>query len=94
MSGGVAFVWDPERDFHVRCNRNHGLTELEPVEDEEDIALLRGLIQDHLHYTNSDRAADILRRWDETLPQFVKVVSVEYRRIQAQRAAHATTATH
>jgi glutamate synthase domain-containing protein 2/glutamate synthase domain-containing protein 1/glutamate synthase domain-containing protein 3 len=86
MSGGFAYVWDPEGDFHTRCNRNHGLIALEPVADEDE-ALLRGLIQAHRRYTESDRAADILARWHETRGQFVKVVSIEYRRAQAEAAS-------
>ena len=70
MSGGVAYVWDPNKEFQAHCNRNHGLTELEPVTDEIDVAELRDLIQTHQTYTSSDRAADILRRWDETLPAY------------------------
>ena len=81
MSGGEAFVWDPDGDFHLRFNRNHGLTELEQVTEEADISLLRGLIQAHLRHTNSDRAAEILSNWDTALPQFHKVASLEYRRI-------------
>ncbi len=91
MSGGVAYVWDPDQTFHLRCNRNHGLTELEQVVDEHDVSVIRELVQAHLHHTNSDRAADILRRWDETLPQFVKVVSVEYRRVLAAKKQQTAT---
>lgn len=86
MSGGVAFVWDPDGRFHARCNRNHGLTELEHVSDPEDEALLQRLIRNHLHYTHSARASHILADWDRCLPQFIKVVSVEYRRVQAELA--------
>jgi len=87
MSGGVAYVWDPDGDFERRCNRNHGLTLLESVCEPRDVELLRGLIEKHLEYTSSDRAATLLQNWDRTLPQFVKVVSLEYRRAQAELEA-------
>ncbi|HLH79564.1 MAG TPA: glutamate synthase subunit alpha, partial [Chthonomonas sp.] len=90
MSGGEAFVWDPDGSFRLRCNLNHGLTELEPLREERDIALVRELIENHYRYTGSDRAAALLERWEEVLPQFVKVVSLEYRRVLQQRAASAT----
>jgi glutamate synthase (NADPH/NADH) large chain len=36
MSGGVAYVWDPEEDFLQNCNLE--MVELEKVEAEEDVA--------------------------------------------------------
>jgi len=45
-----------------------------------DAKRLRGLIEKHLHYTNSGRARDILDHWDQYLPKFVKVMPVDYRR--------------
>jgi glutamate synthase (NADPH/NADH) large chain len=38
------------------------------------------LISNHFHYTNSNRAKDILDRWSEFRPKFRKVMPVEYRR--------------
>jgi glutamate synthase (NADPH) large chain len=38
------------------------------------------LLSNHLHYTQSGRAARILESWDEYRPKFVKVMPVEYRR--------------
>lgn len=82
MSGGEAFVWDLDGTFAQRLNTNGGLTELEPVKDEEDILRLRGLIEVHVRYTRSRRGIELLENWESVLPQFVKVVSVEYRRAQ------------
>ncbi len=45
-----------------------------------DAQRLKMLIEKHMHYTNSDRARDILDNWDSYLPKFVKVMPVEYRR--------------
>ena len=41
---------------------------------------LRQLISNHLRYTGSNRAKNILDNWDEYRPKFVKVMPVEYRR--------------
>ncbi|RCS23920.1 glutamate synthase large subunit [Phyllobacterium salinisoli] len=38
------------------------------------------LISNHLHYTGSARAKDILDNWEAYRPKFVKVMPVEYRR--------------
>ena len=89
MSGGVAYVWDQDGSFHKRLNDNHGLVLLEKVTETSDIETLKTLIENHQRLTRSDRAATILQRWDETLPLFVKVVSLEYRRVQAAQQAQA-----
>ena len=41
---------------------------------------LRQLVQNHLHYTGSARAAEMLDNWSEVRSKFVKVMPVEYRR--------------
>ena len=89
MSGGVAYVWDPDGQFSSRCNRNTGKTELEAVTNEADIAELKTLIERHVEFTRSDRGATLLQHWETTLPQFVKVVSLEYRKVQEQLQAEA-----
>ncbi|MFZ1814051.1 MAG: glutamate synthase large subunit [Rhizobiaceae bacterium] len=53
----------------VTSNMNH--------HDEER---LYQLISNHMHYTGSTRAKQILENWDEFRPKFVKVMPVEYRR--------------
>ncbi|MCC5648068.1 hypothetical protein LC607_35320, partial [Nostoc sp. CHAB 5824] len=69
--------------FAQRLNTNGGLTELEAVTDAEDILRLRNLIEVHVRYTKSKRGMELLENWERVLPQFKKVVSVEYRRAQA-----------
>ena len=44
-----------------------------------DAQRLHGLIEKHLHYTNSSRAREILDHWNLYLPKFVKVMPVDYR---------------
>ena len=78
MSGGVAYVHDPEGRFLVNCNLD--LVELEKVEAEEDISELRTLIENHLTYTGSDVAASILDNWDTALRQFIKVMPTDFKR--------------
>ena len=84
MSGGIAYVWDPDGDCHTRLNTNYGKTEMEPVTDERDIAELKALIETHLRVTRSDRAAVLLQNWEATLPQFRKIISQEYKRMLAE----------
>jgi glutamate synthase (NADPH) large chain len=80
MSGGEAFVWDEDGTFAQRLNDNGGLIELETVCEECDAERLRGLIEQHVRYTKSARGQELLENWERVLPQFKKVVSLEYQR--------------
>jgi glutamate synthase (NADPH/NADH) large chain len=79
MSGGIAYVWDPNEKLLSNCNL--GMVELDKVETDEDADELRELIELHQNYTGSTLAAGILERWDECLPQFVKVMPTDYKRV-------------
>ena len=83
MSGGIAFVYDPDDDFAIRFNS--GMADLELVTAPEDITTLRGMIEDHLSYTDSVPAQRILNNWQETLPKFKKIMPRDYRRILEER---------
>ena len=86
MSGGVAFVYAPDRDV-LRLNCNLELVELEAVESAEDIAELKELIQKHADYTGSTVATGLLESWEQSLSQFVKVMPRDYKRALAELAA-------
>lgn len=81
MSGGLAYVIDPERLFSRRCNP--GMVDIEQVE-ETDLENLKALIEEHYNYTESTRAKHILDSWDESKEQFVKVIPREYRKVLAK----------
>jgi len=83
MSGGIAYIWDPEDQFLTNCNL--GMVELERVELEADIDELASLIRKHQAYTGSTVAEDLLDRWDQVLPQFVKVMPTDYKRVLLER---------
>jgi glutamate synthase domain-containing protein 3 len=55
------------------------------VEAEEDVAVLRQLMEKHRTFTGSTVAADLLDRWEETLPQFVKVMPNDYKRVLEEK---------
>ncbi len=86
MSGGVAYVWAPDRDAFL-LNLNMGMVEAEEVVEDEDVEELKQLIEMHQNETLSTVAADVLDRWDETLPQFVKVMPTDYKRVLMERKA-------
>ena len=86
MSGGMAFVLDRERSFRERCNLE--MVELESLVDESEIWLVHGMIERHLHHTGSKLAQRVLDNWERMVPQFVKVMPTDYKRVlQARRAA-------
>ena len=94
MSGGIAYVYDPDGEFARRCNL--AMVALEPVlssqEQQErveeaiwhlgetDEFILRDLIEKHFRYTGSFRAREILHDWPNKRRLFVKVFPHEYRR--------------
>ncbi len=82
MSGGIAFVLDREKTFAIRCNKE--MVECEDVVSPADIELLRAMIEKHARYTGSSVAKRILDEWEETLPDFIKVMPVEYKRALAE----------
>ena len=79
MSGGVAYVLDEARTFTSMCNM--GLVDLDPVEEEEDVATLRALIQQHQRHTKSQLAGEILSNFNALLPSFIKVFPRDYKRV-------------
>ena len=83
MSGGVAFVLDEWDEFPSRCNL--GMVELEKVTTGEDNKLLHEMITSHFVYTGSRKAKLVLDAWDTTLPKFVKVMPVDYKRVLEER---------
>jgi len=83
MSGGVAFVLDEQGSFDRLCNKD--MVSLEVVDSEEDLALLRGMVERHLEWTGSKVAERVLENWDELLRRFVKVMPNDLRRVLQER---------
>ncbi|KAI8575052.1 hypothetical protein K450DRAFT_263550 [Umbelopsis ramanniana AG] len=86
MSGGIAYVLDLKGNF--KDNVNMEMVELETINDVAEIAEVRGLIEDHRHYTGSEIADRVLKDFNKYLPKFVKVMPIEYRALlERQRRA-------
>ena len=87
MSGGIAYVWAPDRDaFRLKCNL--GTVELEDVVADEDKGELFDLICSHRDLTGSTVARHVTDNWPEILSQFVKVMPIDYKRVLLERAQH------
>ncbi|WP_428387853.1 glutamate synthase large subunit [Mucisphaera sp.] len=85
MSGGIAYVWDRDGDFLQHCNL--GMVELEKLEEPEDIAEVKHLVNQHLEHTGSTVAARVLADFDKLRPQFIKVMPIDYRKVLIARKA-------
>ena len=79
MSGGVAYVFDPDGSFPARCNC--GMVDLEKVVSDEDDDTIRELLKNHVRFTQSPVAQRLLDRWGLYSQQFVKIMPKDYKRI-------------
>jgi glutamate synthase (ferredoxin) len=84
MSGGVAFVLDESGQFAQNCNKE--MVGLSRLENDADVALVRGLIERHAQLTGSTRAERIMASWEEWRPKFVRVMPNDYRRVLEAQA--------
>ena len=85
MSGGIAYVWDPEARLAPRTNP--GLVELYELDDDDETELLE-LIRSHLQYTGSEVARTIIESWGERRGEFTKVSSPTFLKImESQKTA-------
>jgi len=78
MSGGIAYVYDAERTFADRCNRD--MVDI-VTPDRVELELIRGLIDEHTRRTGSPLGAKLLYQFSDIGDCFVKVVPREYDRM-------------
>ncbi|HTJ93541.1 MAG TPA: glutamate synthase-related protein [Pararobbsia sp.] len=104
MSGGVAYVYDPDGMFRLKANTS--MVTLEPVlpvvEQERvldrsfwhhglsDEQQLRDLIERHFQFTGSTRAKALIENWEASRAAFVKVFPVDYKRALGEMGAKAS----
>ena len=82
MSGGEAFIFDPENNFQRNCNAE--MVDLDPLDD-SDFEKLRKLVRDHFRYTGSNSALSILNDWKNQKGYFVKVMPKDFKRVLTER---------
>ncbi|MDL2229033.1 glutamate synthase large subunit, partial [Treponema sp. OttesenSCG-928-L16] len=76
MSGGTAYIYDPEKRFS-QASINPGLI-LETAGNDEE---LRRIIENHIRYTGSKKAGKILDNWKKESMNFIRIIPGNYRRI-------------
>jgi glutamate synthase (NADPH/NADH) large chain len=83
MSGGIAYVWDPDGEFADRANTD--MVRLTGELEASDEQAIRRLVENHAAHTGSDRARELLDAWELVVDQFVKVMPDAYREAIEER---------
>ncbi|RMA93185.1 glutamate synthase large subunit [Hydrogenothermus marinus] len=77
MTGGVAYVYDPEGEMENNINKSYVFIDEIDNEDKEDI---KELLIKHKAYTNSERASFILDNFDTEIENFVKISPISIKK--------------
>jgi glutamate synthase (NADPH/NADH) large chain len=78
MSGGVAYVYDPQGD--LKDNLNTEMVDIDKFDD-ADLDWLYGMLVRHVDATDSAVAQRILADWVGQVGNFVKVMPRDYKRV-------------
>jgi glutamate synthase domain-containing protein 3 len=83
MSGGIAYLYDPEGRCQQLCNLQ--MINLQKLDDEKEIHEVKALIEEHHQLTGSAIAKRLLDNWyeegEKVIDSFVKVMPIEYARV-------------
>ena len=78
MSGGIAYLYSGDVTFDDK-KFNLEMVELEDL-TEKDLEKVQELLNNHVDYTNSSRANDILKNWKKNSKKFIKVMPTDYKK--------------
>jgi glutamate synthase (NADPH/NADH) large chain len=78
MSGGIAYIYDVHGNFKNQCNQE--MVDLDPMDD-EDVIILKGLLEEHLTTTGSTVAKFVLGDLENQKLSFVKVYPRDYKKV-------------
>ncbi len=78
MSGGIAYVYDPDATFDRKLNLE--MVAIEPLEP-DDGEFLHRTISAHRDHTDSAVAERILASWEVERSRFRKVMPADYKRV-------------
>ena len=82
MSGGVAYVLDMDSSLYQNVNKQMVL--IQKVTSKYDVNELKGMINEHVAYTNSEVGKQILGRFTDYLPRFKKIIPVDYEKMMTR----------
>ncbi len=78
MSGGIAYLYSKTGSFDEK-KFNLEMVELENLQ-ESDLKTVHELLQNHVDYTNSPKATEILKDWKKLNKNFIKVMPTDYKK--------------
>ena len=81
MSGGIAYVLDLDSDLYKKVNKS--MVKIERVSDKYDVQELKGMIKEHVAYTNSEIGKEILDHFKDYLPKFKKIIPEDYEKMMS-----------
>ncbi|TDJ67344.1 MAG: glutamate synthase large subunit [Proteobacteria bacterium] len=79
MSGGIAYVYDPDKVFPALCNKE--MVDLEEIETHDDNDTVLSLLRNHVRATQSTVAQAIVDNWQSRRADFVKVMPKDYKKV-------------
>ncbi|MEO0043971.1 MAG: hypothetical protein RL329_3419 [Bacteroidota bacterium] len=82
MSGGIAYIFDPNRSFKQNCNTE--MIDFDPLEA-ADLEIVRTMLRDHFRHTASKKALNVLENWDTQVANWVKVMPRDYKAVLLKR---------
>ncbi len=88
MSGGIAYIYDEDGLFRVRCNLS--MVELQTPDNYDDRETVYNLLHNHFNYTQSPKAKHVIDEFEKEFKKFVKVMPLEYKRILEQKQLEET----
>ncbi|PIP19880.1 MAG: glutamate synthase large subunit [Candidatus Omnitrophica bacterium CG08_land_8_20_14_0_20_41_16] len=78
MSGGIAYIYDIDKNFKEKCNLE--MVELEGL-SVDDVRDVYNILRNHYQYTQSKVAGKILDNFAREIKKFIKVMPLEYKRV-------------
>jgi glutamate synthase (ferredoxin) len=84
MSGGVAYVLDVAGTFARRCNT--AMVDLEELREDDDVVVVRDLVERHVQLTGSAIGQRVLSDWDGAVRRFVRIMPRDYKRVLSAQA--------
>lgn len=79
MSGGIAYVYDPEHILYKKLNKE--LVTMSEVTEDEDKTKIRSLMEQHQKETGSELAKKLLSNFEEIVGNFKKIVPNDYKKM-------------
>ena len=79
MSGGIAYVLDSDHTLYRNLNKK--MVTIHEVSDKYDVRELESILRDYVRETGSVRGRMILDHFETWLPQFKKIVPIDYQKM-------------